>query len=179
MPTRSPASRPAIPRRHSGPDRGPRGRNGHSREKARLTPTPSETAQCQPSPSVPELGSRGAGRASGLPALASRTAARPRPLARFLLGPAGGALCAFGSGGQAALFELDRLLGADRPEVRQVVGHSREAGAVELRVLTEQGRLVAAVQGRVAQPRWQSSCGRQLALAADLVDAELAEVGED
>src|SRR5215211_7623287 len=148
MPTRSPASRPAIPRRHSGPDRGPRGRNGHSREKARLTPTPSETAQCQPSPSVPELGSRGAGRASGLPALASRTAARPRPLARLLLGPAGGALLATGGGGETAPFGLERLLGTDWPDIRQVVGDAREPRPVELRVLTEQGRLVAAVQSR-------------------------------
>jgi hypothetical protein len=38
---------------------------------------------------------------------------------------------------------------------------------------------VAAVQGRVAQPRWQGAGGRQLVLPADQVDAELAEVGED
>src|SRR5918995_5898257 len=115
------------------------------------------------------LGFWGAGRASGLPALVSRPAARP--LARLLPGPAGGTLRPFGSDGQATPFELDCLLGADRPDIRQVVGHPRGAGAVELRVLTEQGRLVAAVQSRVAQPRWQSPGGRQLVLPADLVDA--------
>src|SRR5215216_1544081 len=52
-----------------------------------------------------------------------------------------------------------------RPHIGQVVGHVREQRPVEVRVLADQARLVAAVQGRVAEPGRQGAGGGQLLLA--------------
>src|SRR6185503_12381072 len=76
---------------------------------------------------------------------------------------------------------------ADRPHVRQVVGGVGEHRPVELRVLAQQARLVAAVQRRVAQPGRQGAGGGQLLLGPGgghpdqgqlLPQLQLAGVGE-
>src|SRR5215218_3968043 len=76
---------------------------------------------------------------------------------------------------------------ADRPHVRQVVGDVGEQPPVEVRVLAEEAGLVAAVQGRVAEPGWEGAGVGQLLLGAGgghadpvqlLADLQLAAVGE-
>src|SRR4029450_4956694 len=76
---------------------------------------------------------------------------------------------------------------AHRPDVRQVVGHVGEQLPVEVGVLAEQARLVAAVDGRGAGAGGQGAGVGQLLLGAGgghadpvqlLADPQLAAVGE-
>src|SRR5215218_10089631 len=74
-----------------------------------------------------------------------------------------------------------------RPHIGQVVGHVREQPPVEVRILADQAGLVAAVQGRVAEPGRQGAGGGQRLLASWgghpdpgqlLAQLQLAGVGE-
>src|SRR4029450_10005166 len=91
------------------------------------------------------------------------------------------------SAGPAAPIRTSLTRSAPRPHVGAVGGHVGEQGPVEVRVLAQQARLVAAVQGRVAEPGRQGAGGGQLRLGAGgghpgpvqlLAQLQLAGVGE-
>src|SRR5215218_104629 len=91
------------------------------------------------------------------------------------------------SAGPAAPIRTSLPRRAHRPHVGEVVGHVGEQGPVEVRVLAQQARLVAAVLGRVAEPGRQGAGGGQLRLGSGgghpgpvqlLAQLQLAGVGE-